>query len=176
MPDIQDTVRATTYPLRPKISRSAIGGFFPMSSFVKFVRAVCLCLLLVFNFSDLAPADQIYSNGFPRDRGFFPIAVWLQAAARAQKYKAIGINTFVGLWNGPTEAQRTELARNEMFVVATQNKVALTSVNHGVIKGWLHDDEPDNAQPIGLGLYGACIPSYYRRSSNPRNEIQRSLT
>ncbi len=46
-----------------------------------------------------------------------------------------------------------------MFVIAAQNEVALASVNRGVIKGWLHEDEPDNAQPIGLGLYGTCIPA-----------------
>jgi hypothetical protein len=130
-----------------------------MSFFVKFVRAVCLCLLIVCDSSDLAPADQLYSKGFPSDPGFFPIAVWLQSPARARNYKAIGINTFVALWNGPTEAQLAELAKNEMFVVATQNKVALTSVNQSVIKGWLHDDEPDNAQPIGLGRYGTCTPA-----------------
>ncbi len=46
----------------------------------------------------------------PREKGFltdptaFPIAVWLQSPSRAAEYKAIGINLYVGLWRGPTEA------------------------------------------------------------------------
>ena len=56
----------------------------------------------------------------PREKGFladpdvFPIAVWLQSPARAADYKAIGINLYVGLWRGPTEAQldRPEAARD----------------------------------------------------------------
>jgi hypothetical protein len=37
-----------------------------------------------------------------------------------------------------------------MFVVASQNEVGLHSTNRGIIKGWLHNDEPVNAQPIGV--------------------------
>ena len=39
------------------------------------------------------------------DPNFFPIAVWLQSPANAAKYKAVGINLYVGLWRGPTEEQ-----------------------------------------------------------------------
>ena len=35
----------------------------------------------------------------------FPIGVWLQNPANAPRFRAAGINTFVGLWQGPTEAQ-----------------------------------------------------------------------
>lgn len=100
-----------------------------------------------------------FPNGFPDDPGFFPIGVWNQSPARAPAYKAIGINTFVGLWNGPTEIQLAALTKSNMFVVASQNDVGLHSINRGIIKAWLHDDEPDNAQPIGMGLYGSCIPA-----------------
>lgn len=105
----------------------------------------------------LAQAADSYRNGFPADPGFFPIGVWLQSPSRAANYKAIGINTFVGLWKGPTEPQLEELARQNMFVVAAQNDVGLNSRNRHVIKAWLHHDEPDNAQPIGQGQYGTCI-------------------
>jgi hypothetical protein len=125
----------------------------------KILRRVCFAALLSSNSFDLASAEQLYPNGFPSDPGFFPIGVWLQSPAHALDYKAIGINTFIGLWNGPTEAQLAELANNGMYVVAAQNEVALASVNRGAIKGWLHTDEPDNAQPIGLGLHGTCIPA-----------------
>jgi hypothetical protein len=104
-------------------------------------------------------AGEDYPNGFPNDPGFFPIGVWLQSPARAPAYKAIGINTFVGLWKGPTEGQLAALTKYDMFVVASQNNVGLHSANRGIIKGWLHDDEPDNAQPIGMGLYGTCVPA-----------------
>jgi len=104
-------------------------------------------------------AHEDYPNGFPSDPSFFPIGVWNQSPSRAPAYKAIGINTFVGLWKGPTEAQLAALARYNMFAVTSQNDIGLRSVNRGIIKGWLHDDEPDNAQPIGFGLYGSCIPA-----------------
>jgi hypothetical protein len=126
---------------------------------LRFIRRVFLGALLISNAFDSTSAQAPYPNGFPIDSRFYPIGVWLQSPSHARNYKGIGINTFVGLWNGPTEAQLAELAKNGMFVVAAQNEVALTSANRGIIKGWLHEDEPDNAQPIGLGLYGTCIPA-----------------
>lgn len=90
---------------------------------------------------------------------FFPLGVWLQSPALAVNYKAIGINTFVGLSEGPTEEQLAALARQHMFAVAGQNDLALKSVNRHVIKAWMQEDEPDNAQPIGPGLHGTCIPA-----------------
>ena len=102
-------------------------------------------------------AGELQVNGFPVDANFFPIGVWMQSPIRAASYKAIGINTFVGLWEGPTEQQLAALARQDMYVVAEQNDVGLKSVNRHVIKAWMQQDEPDNAQPIGLGLYGTCI-------------------
>lgn len=102
-------------------------------------------------------AGELQVNGFPVDANFFPIGVWMQSPIRAASYKAIGINTFVGLWKGPTEQQLAALARQDMYVVAEQNDVGLKSVNRHVIKAWMQQDEPDNAQPIGLGLYGTCI-------------------
>ncbi|MBP0113912.1 hypothetical protein [Bradyrhizobium vignae] len=102
---------------------------------------------------------ELQVNGFPTDANFFPIGVWLQSPTRAASYKAIGINTFVGLYEGPTEEQLAALARQHMFAIAGQNDVALKSVNRHVIKAWMQEDEPDNAQPIGPGVYGTCIPA-----------------
>ena len=112
---------------------------------------------LMFNAAASSARDD-YPNGFPNDPNFFPVGVWLQSPAHAPAYKAIGINTFVGLWKGPTESQLAELTKYDMFVVASQNDVGLHSTNRRIIKGWLHDDEPDNAQPIGLRLHGSCVP------------------
>jgi len=125
----------------------------------RFCLQLCLTALIISSSLGFASAEQSYSNGFPGDPKFFPIGVWLQSPAHSRNYKAIGINTYVGLWKGPTEAQLADLTKSGMFVVAEQNAVALASPNRGVIKGWLHDDEPDNAQPIGLGFYGTCIPA-----------------
>ncbi len=111
-------------------------------------------LLLVGHSASAGPA-----NGFPADADFFPIGVWSQSPARAASYKAIGINTFVGLYEGPTENQLAELALQDMFAVAGQNDIGLKSPNRDVIKAWMQDDEPDNAQPLLLGLRGTCIPA-----------------
>ena len=46
--------------------------------------------------------DGPYPKGLPETPESFPIAVWLQAPANAERYRAIGINTYVGLWRGPT--------------------------------------------------------------------------
>jgi hypothetical protein len=104
-------------------------------------------------------ADEGYPNGLPSDPTFFPIGVWLQSPERAPAYKSIGINTFVGLWKGPTENQLATLAKSGMFVVAGQNDVGLGSINRSIIKGWLHDDEPDNAQLNFMGLHVSCVPA-----------------
>ena len=105
-------------------------------------------------------ARENFSNGFPNEASFFPIGVWMQSPANAPKYKAIGINTFVGLWRGPTEDQLAALAKSDMFVVASQNDIGLNSVHRDIIKGWLQDDEPDNAQPSRLGgIRVSCVPA-----------------
>jgi hypothetical protein len=122
------------------------------------LRAAVLLAALILGRSEVLP-DDIYQNGFPKQNTVFPLGVWLQSPARASRYKEMGINVFVGLWEGPTEAQLAVLAKYDMFVVAEQNDIGLRSVNRHVIKAWLHQDEPDNAQSIGLGLYGRCVPA-----------------
>jgi len=98
-----------------------------------------------------------WSNGPSSDSGYFPIAVWLQSPRNAAKYKAIGINLYIGLWQGPTETQLAELSASGMNVIASQNSIAINSTNRYIIKGWAHQDEPDNAQPDGKGGYGPCV-------------------
>jgi hypothetical protein len=107
-----------------------------------------------------AQAGGPYEAGFPTDSGFFPIGVWLQSPGNAGEFIAAGINTFVGLWNGPTEAQLAALSRYKIYVIAEQNDVGLTSSNAGLIRAWMQPDEPDNAQSRipGLGPFFPCIP------------------
>jgi hypothetical protein len=99
-----------------------------------------------------------WTNGPGKDAGFFPIAVWLQAPHNAPKYQAIGINMYIGLWQGPTEQQIAELKRYHMPVICEQNPYAMNHLAEKTIVGWMHGDEPDNAQalPNGKG-YGPPI-------------------
>jgi len=100
-----------------------------------------------------------WTNGPSRDAGFFPIAVWLQNPRKAKQYKGAGFNTYVGLWKGPTEKQLAELKKAGMKVICHQNEVGLRHVDDPTIIGWMHGDEPDNAQPLANGRgYGPPIP------------------
>jgi hypothetical protein len=100
-----------------------------------------------------------WGNGPSRDPSFFPIAVWLQNPRNAPRYKAAGINLYVGLWKGPTESQLAELKRHGMPVICAQNTVGLKHRDDPVIVGWMHGDEPDNAQSRGKGKgYGPPVP------------------
>ena len=128
-----------------------------ISAVIAFVGAAATFALM-----DLATAEQAtqtYRNGLATEASYFPIGVWLQSPSNAPEYKAIGINLFIGLYQGPTEEQLAELARREMPVVAEQNDVALKSPYAGMIRGWMQADEPDNAQPLASGSWGLCIPA-----------------
>jgi hypothetical protein len=92
-----------------------------------------------------------WKNGPPHGSDFFPIAVWLQNPRNAEKYKQAGINTYVGLWRGPTDEQLAELKTAGMKVICHQNKTALKHADDPTIIGWMHGDEPDNAQSLGRG-------------------------
>lgn len=87
-----------------------------------------------------------WHNGPPVDASFFPIAVWLQAPRNAKRFQEAGINVYVGLWRGPTEEQLADLKAAGMRVICSQNDVGMTSENADIIIGWMHGDEPDNAQ------------------------------
>lgn len=99
-----------------------------------------------------------WQNGPSRNADFFPLAVWLQNPRNASKYQAIGINTYIGLWKGPTEKQLAELKRVGMEVICSQNDVGLKHRHDPTIIAWMHGDEPDNAQSRGKGKgYGPPI-------------------
>jgi hypothetical protein len=98
----------------------------------------------------------LFANGFPQRPGFFPIAVWLQGPHNAAAYRAIGINTYIGLWETPTEAHLALLERYGLHLILKQTPAALALPNAHVIRAWIQPDEPDNAQWTGIG-YGDCI-------------------
>jgi hypothetical protein len=104
---------------------------------------------------------QRWDQGPSSDPSFFPVAVWLQKPSNAERFRKAGINLYVGLWKGPTEEQLRELKAAGMPVICAQNEIGLTSENADVIVGWVHGDEPDNAQPRrdGSGYGPPILPS-----------------
>lgn len=91
-----------------------------------------------------------------KDATFFPISVWLQSPTNATAYAAIGINQFIGLYNGPTQSDLDTLGTAKMPVYCDQNSTGLANLTNAIILGWTQQDEPDNAQPVDGG-YGPCI-------------------
>ena len=88
----------------------------------------------------------------------FPIGVWLQNPANAPRFHSAGINTFVGLWQGPTVAQLDALKAAGMSVICSQNEIALKRNDTNII-AWMHNDEPDNAQKLAARFgFGSPIP------------------
>ena len=111
-----------------------------------------------------APATEArWENGPPTDPGWFPIAVWLQDPRNAARYKEAGINLYVGLWRGPNAAQLAALRDAGMPVICGQNRFGLEHKDDRTIVGWMHGDEPDNAQLVtdpktGERRYGGPVP------------------
>ncbi|RPH39363.1 MAG: hypothetical protein EHM91_12485 [Planctomycetota bacterium] len=105
----------------------------------------------------LFAAVQEKSPSLPADPAYFPIAVWLQNPNNAAKYRDAGINTYVGLWAGPTAGQLDALKAAGMKVVCHQNAVGLARKDDPTIIAWMHGDEPDNAQAKQGGGYGPPI-------------------
>jgi len=104
------------------------------------------CFPVVWTASAQALRDAKFApDGRPADPDFFPVAVWLQNPDNAARYRAAGINLYVGLWQGPTAEQLKALKAARMPVVCAQNEIAITSKDREVIVGYLHGDEPDNA-------------------------------
>ncbi len=151
-------------------------------------RLIGLLILLIVGFCPAAnepfvSAYQSWTNGPSKDPGFFPIAVWLQSPQNAIRYKQAGINTYVGLWKGPTEMQLNQLQSAGMKVICEQNELALKNLDNPVIIGWMHGDEPDNAQSLGEGKgYGppilpeVIVKDYLRiRAADPTRPVMLNL-
>ena len=117
-------------------------------------------LLALFSWSAIATGEsgRSYNTKPWDDPQFFPIGVWLQDSANAERYKKAGINTYVGLWKGPTEEDLLVLKKAGIRVVCTQNEVARKHLDDPTILAWMHGDEPDNAQSLGSsGGYGPPV-------------------
>lgn len=104
------------------------------------------------------PAKPNRAGSVLSDPNFFPLAVWVQNPNNAPKYKAAGINTYVGLWRGPTDEQLATLKSHGMYVICSQNAAGLAHKDDPTIIAWMHGDEPDNAQLVrGEKGYGPPI-------------------
>lgn len=100
---------------------------------------------------------EAWPRGFPADSSYFPLGVWMQNPANAERHAAVGINHYVGLWQGPTDEQLATAKGFDMPVVCEQAGVWQASVDEAIIRGWLQADGPDNAQEQADGSYGPCI-------------------
>src|SRR5438270_2892504 len=100
--------------------------------------------------ADEAPAAPYASwkNGPSPDPSYFPIGVWLQSPAQAERYKKAGVNLYIALYRGPTEKDLAQLKAAGMRVFCSQNAVAMQHLEDPTIAGWLLPDEPDNAQEV----------------------------
>src|ERR1041384_1021893 len=94
------------------------------------------------SFGSRGRSPSRWKTGPPSDPNFFPIAVWLQSPKNAARYKAAGINVYVGLWRGPTSEQLDTLKQAGMRLVCSQSAAALSNINNSLIIGWMHGDEP----------------------------------
>jgi hypothetical protein len=129
-------------------------------------RIIFTALLIFVGYAVSASGESVvespyvkWAHGPSHDSRFFPIAVWLQNPSKAGQYRAAGFNAYVGLWRGPTEKQLSELKKAGMKVICHQNEVGLGHIDDPTIIGWMHGDEPDNAQPLpGGNGYGPPIP------------------
>jgi hypothetical protein len=99
-----------------------------------------------------------WPRGVPADPSYFPIGVWMQNPANAARFAAVGVNHYVGLWQGPTEEQLRVARDAGMPVVCEQEGVWRENLADRQIQGWLMADGPDNAQELEDGSYGPCIP------------------
>lgn len=98
-----------------------------------------------------------WTHGPPSDPNHFPISVWLQSPGNAEAYAEIGVNTFVGLWNGTTDADLSTLTAAGMPVMSEQSDDWSNHVDDPIVQGWTQMDEPDNAQSDGNGGYLPCV-------------------
>ncbi len=135
-----------------------------------------------------APADEAQSRyaawelGPPSDPAFFPLGVWLQDPRLAPRYRELGVNLFVGLWQGPTEEQLRLLAQAGMRAACAQNEVGLAHLEDPTIVAWMQLDEPDNRERRPDGTSGPkatpeAVRAHYERlrRSDPRRPVWLNL-
>ena len=102
-----------------------------------------------------------WSRGPSPDADFFPIGVCTQDPKRAKEYRELGINTYLSIWDGPSDAQMKQLHEAGMLAMCEPDDWGGKGWAHRddpAITGWIQVDEPDNAQREDGGGYGKAIP------------------
>ena len=106
-----------------------------------------------------------WENSFPTEPSFFPIGVWNETLAElswVRQYRDLGINTFVGLYNGATTAMLDEIRSQGMYAILGASG---PSTDPGSVMAARHfADEPDGIyvcswvesflQPLCTGVVG----------------------
>jgi len=135
-------------------SRESIATIPNDCEYPPMIRVVPFLFLFILTVRAQDPAPTNILNA----KNSFPIAVWLQNPNNAGRFKAAGINLYVGLHRGPTAEQLKTLARHRMPVICGQ---ALPFKDNPLVVAWMHGDEPDNAQPLpeGKGWGPPILPS-----------------
>ncbi len=98
-----------------------------------------------------------WPNGLPSSMSYVPIGVWMQNPENAERYREVGINLFIGLWEGPTAEQLDALPAPDVATLCSQSGVWQSRLDDPAITGWMHDESPDNAQERADGGYDPCI-------------------
>jgi hypothetical protein len=114
---------------------------------MKKIIVILFCLFLIADLSigkNPAPAKA--------NPNFFPIGVWVQSGRNAMKYKDIGVNMVVGASINQSELELFKQAG--IRVIGRQNQYGLAHLDDPTIYGWMHGDEPDNAQSKRNGEKG----------------------
>jgi len=97
-----------------------------------------------------------WANSFPTDPSFFPIGIWAETLADPAfigQYKALGVNTFTNLWNGPTTDVMDQLKTNGMYGIADTPDSSLTASFNATygnkLAGRYYQDEGDGRDVCG---------------------------
>lgn len=98
-----------------------------------------------------------WPNGLSSSMNYVPLGVWMQNPENAVRYRDVGINLFVGLWEGPTAEQLDALPAPDVAALCSQSGVWQSRLDDPAIAGWMHDESPDNAQEQPDGSYAPCI-------------------
>ncbi len=107
--------------------------------------ALAAIMLSYFFLVSCGQGEEIGDENYGQNN-FFPLAVWMQDPGDAVKYKDLGINMYVALWNELDQRQMDLLRASDMKVICRQNSYGLEHKYDTLIYAWMHNDEPDNAR------------------------------
>jgi len=102
-----------------------------------------------------------WPRGPSADPSLFPLGVCTQDPARSKEYRNLGINLILSIWDGPSDREMQQLHDAGMFAMCEPDDWGGKAWEHRddrAIVGWIHADEPDNAQREDGGGYGKAIP------------------